>query len=104
MAFPVVPAEQLVGAPELDPELAFLLDEANIDENAVNILFKNQLVTSRDFSNVEQELPQVRAILGEMFGIKRDRATIRDHSRFSGRQHETECQREKVCQNPFSAP
>ena len=35
LPLPVVPAEQLVGAPELDPELAFLLDEANIDENAV---------------------------------------------------------------------
>ena len=72
MAFPVVPAEQLGGAPELDPELAFLVDEANIDENAVNILRKNQLTTLRDFSNVEQELPQIRAMLGEMFGIKSD--------------------------------
>ena len=69
--FPI-PGEQIVGAPELDPDLAFLLDEANIDENAVNILRKNQLVTLRDFLNVEQELPQVRAMFGEMFGIKSD--------------------------------
>ena len=59
MAFPVVPAEQLVGAPEFDPD-------------AVNILRKNHVVTLRDFSNVELELPQVRAMLGEMFGIKSD--------------------------------
>ena len=51
-----MPSEQLVCAPELDPQLAFLPDEANIDENAVNILRKNLLVTLRDFSNVEQEL------------------------------------------------
>ena len=38
----------------------------------MNILRKNQLVTLRDFSNVERELPQVRAMLGEMFGIKSD--------------------------------
>ena len=72
MAFPVVPEEQLVGAPELVLELAFLFDEANIDENAANNLRKSQLVTLRAFSNVEQELPQVRAVLGEMFVIQND--------------------------------
>ena len=52
--------------------LAFLFDVANIDWKAVNILRKYQLVTLRDFSNFEQELPQVRAILGQMFGIMAD--------------------------------
>ena len=50
----------------------FLLDEANIDGNAVHLLRKNRLVAMRDFSHVEQELPQVSPMLEEMFGIKED--------------------------------
>ena len=55
VAFQIVPAEQLVGVSELDPELADLPDAVDNDENTVNILHKNQLVTLRDFSNVEQK-------------------------------------------------
>ena len=72
MAFPIVPAEQLVGVSELDPELADLPDAVDNDENTVNILRKNQLVTLMDFSNVEQNLPQARSMLGELFGIMDD--------------------------------